>query len=812
MSGEEEEMDRVKITRRLQAFSEWLKKIVSLVRGRLIRFFATQRKLKIAGAVLVILLIPIIIIAVVVARHVPDYATLKAIENPIASEVYTADSVLIGRYYVQDRTLIKYKDISRHAIRAVVATEDARFFKHHGIDARSFGRVVIKSILMQDEGAGGGSTITQQLAKNLFPRKDFAMFSMVVNKCREWVIAWRLEDVYTKEEILTLYLNTIPFSDNTYGIQSAAHRFFSTTADKLTESQAALLVGQLKATHYYNPRLFPKRALDRRNVVLAQMEKYGHLDSDSLKLLQQAPLSMQFGPIKRESGIAGYFRESLKLQLQKWFSEHPREDGSTYNLYTDGLKIYTTIDSKMQRYAEKAVVQHMQDLQKEFFKDWGKQRPWDKNESIVLDAVRRTPRYRSLRAAGLNEVAIIDEMNKPVSTRVFDWDGGKEVKISPIDSIRHHLQYLNAGFIALDPESGDVKAWVGGIDHQHFQYDHVRANSRQVGSIFKPIVFAQAIESGISPCELISAEQETYIDDKGNEWTPKNTQYDYPVQYSMRGALAYSVNTVAVKLIKRAGIGRTVRMAKAMGIESRVPHFPSIALGSAAVSLVEMAGAYTAFVNDGKARKPIMINAIIDRDGKEVKHFNSDRTVKKVMSQSTARMVRHLMKTVVEEGTASRLRWKYGIYNDVAGKTGTTQLNADGWFMAITPNLIMGSWAGGDDPRISFKHTALGQGSNTALPMVAYFLKEVNKDRSYKKISNARFPDLSYSLQSKLNCDLYELDDQLWTQIEESVHQRDSLISVDTLSNPPPETFLQNLYKRKQKIVLASQDLTTGDE
>jgi penicillin-binding protein 1A len=770
-----------------------------------VHFLKRNKKTKWALIAATIVAIPVFILASVVMKDAPGYETLKAIENPIASEVYTADSVLIGRYYIQNRTQVKYKDISPHVIRALLATEDVRFFKHHGIDMRSFGRVLFKTILMQDEGSGGGSTITQQLAKNLFPRKEYAMFSMAVNKFREMLIAWRLENLYSKKEILTLYLNTIPFGDNTFGIQAAAHRFYSVKAKQLNQQQAAVLVGMLKATHYYNPRLFPDKALARRNVVLFQMNKYQMLSKMKLTALRKQPLGLKFGAIKKETELAPYFRESLKGELQAWFNENKKEDGATYNLFTDGLKIYTTIDSKLQSYAEKSVTKHMTELQKQFDDHWGKKRAWDSNNAIIRDAIRRSPRYKSMAALEMEEDKIIAEMNKPVAMRLFDWKGGKEKMVSPIDSIKHHLQYLNAGFLALDPTTGNVKAWVGGIDHQFFQYDHVTASSRQVGSIFKPIVYAQAIEEGISPCELISAEQETYIDDEGKEWTPKNTNYDYPVQYSMRGALAYSVNTVAVKLIKRAGIGRTVRLAKAMGIESRIPYVPSIALGSAGISLIEMAGAYSTFANNGVARKPVFISAIIDREGKILKNSTDEQSGKQVLSEATAQIVRQMLKTVVDEGTASRLRWKYGIYNDIAGKTGTTQANADGWFMAITPKLVAGTWVGADDPRISFRETSLAQGSNTALPIVAHFLSQVNKDASYNDISKARFKSIPSSLRNKLACDLYELNDDLWAEIERSVHARDSLIMADTLSPVPPETFLQGLFRRKQRVVLASQ-------
>lgn len=771
-----------------------------------VKFLEQNRKARLGLISTAVILVPVIILLLVVLFEVPSKKELRKIQNPIASEVYTADSVLIGRYFIQNRTQVNYEDISPNIINALIATEDVRFFKHGGIDMRSLGRVFVKSIMMQNESSGGGSTITQQLAKNLFPRKEYAMFSMIVNKCREVVIARRLENLYSKEKIIALYLNTIPFGDNTYGIQAAANRFFSTTAKDISQQNAAVLVGMLKATHSYNPRLFPENSMSRRNIVLSQMSKYNMISQQKSDSLKKLPLGLKFSVAKRETEIAPYFRENLKAELQQWFDENKKSDGTHYNLYTDGLKIYTTIDSKLQSYAEQAVSKQMQELQTQFFSHWGRQNPWGNNDQVVIDAARRTPRYKQLMRDGLSEEEILNELNKPVLTQLFSWDGATEATVSPLDSIRHHLKFLNAGFLAMDPTSGEVKAWVGGINHEFFQYDHVRvATKRQVGSIFKPLVFAAAIEKGISPCEFIPAGQETYIDDEGDEWTPKNSNYDYPVDYSMRGALAYSVNTVSVKLINRAGIGNTIKLARGMGIKSEIPGVPSIALGSSAISLMEMTGAYACFANEGMSSFPFFISSIEDREGNMLRDFKPEGSGKQVLSKETAQLVRQMLRTVVDEGTASRLRWKYGVYNEVAGKTGTTQANADGWFMAVTPKLVMGSWVGADDPRIRFRNTELGQGANTALPLVAYFLKNVNADKRYATISKAKFPTISQVARRKLGCDLYELNDNLWAQIEKTVHQRDSIILSDTLATPPAQTFLQTLYKRKQKVLLASQ-------
>ncbi len=737
----------------------------------------------------------------------PGSRELRNIQNQVASEIYSADSVLLGRYFLQDRTEVKYEGIAPAIIDALIATEDVRFFQHGGVDYRSLGRVLVKSIIQRDESSGGGSTLTQQLAKNLYPRRGYWIFPMLLNKLREVRIAVKLEDIYTKKELLTLYLNTVPFADNVFGIQAAADRFYSKSAKDLTVDQAALLVGMLKATHSYNPRLFPDRSLKRRNVVLSQMVKYKKLQlamADSLKVL---PVELVYNKISHHQGLAPYFREYLKAELLEWCTNNEKEDGSPYNLYTDGLKIYTTIDSKLQLYAEKAVVQQMTEIQKVFFDHWGNQKPWKGKEEVLDQAIQRSPRYRQLKEQGLAEEDILQELQKPVPMTLFTWQGDQDAIVSPIDSIVHHLQYLNAGFLAVEPLTGKVKAWVGGIDHDFFQFDHVKTTTkRQVGSIFKPIVYAMAIERGANPCDLISAEKQTYVDKEGVLWTPRNSQNDYEVKYSLKGALAYSVNTVAVKLIDKAGVANTVSLAQKMGINSEMRPVPSIALGSANISLLEMTAVYSCFANDGVTSTPYFIKTIEDLDGKMYNNFKSTTAGVRVMKKETAQLMTSLLRTVVHEGTASRLRWRYGVYTDVAGKTGTTQSNADGWFMGVTPGLVIGTWVGADDPRIRFRSTELGQGSNTALPIAAYFLQQVNKDPAYKQLSNAKFPALSEDLQEKLDCDLYELSDSLTLKIEQLIVKRDSTLRADTLA-VMPETFLQGLYQRKQRLKKAAQQL-----
>jgi penicillin-binding protein 1A len=677
----------------------------------------------------------------------PDREELKNIQNPLASEVYSADSVLLGRYYFQERSPVKPEDVPESLKKVLIATEDVRFYKHGGIDYRSLGRVIVKSILLQKESSGGGSTITQQLAKNLYHRKNYAMLSLPVNKMREFIIARRLEKVYSKDEILVLYLNTIPFGDNTYGIKTAADRFFSTPVKSLTTDQSALLIGMLKATHYYNPRLFPERAQQRRNIVLAQVAKYGFITEHEKETLQQKPVSLKYNNATHYAGLAPYFRAYLQRELLVWCRDHKKADGSPFNLYTDGLKIYTTIDSRMQRHAEEAMATQMKILQSRFQGQVGKRQL----ENIASHAVKQLPQYRALLDDGLSHAEIMTRLKQPVTTKVFSWDGEKEMEISLYDSVKYHLQFLQAGLMAVNPANGNIKVWVGGINHQYFQYDHVRESTkRQVGSTFKPILYAAALESGVEPCDYIQARKTEYTN---MGWTPENTHEDtYDQKFSMQGGLAGSVNTVSVKLLEKTGISNAITVARRMGIKSNLPPVPSIALGTPSISMMEMAGAYSVFANRGNYIEPNYLIAITDGNGQVLEKLQQPKA-QHALSSETAQMMVHMMKSVISEGTGSALRTRYGVTNDVAGKTGTTQSNADGWFIAVTPRLVVGAWVGADDPRMHFRSTALGQGAATALPIVARFFQEANKDKKLNHIMHARFDPLPENLAHKMDCE-----------------------------------------------------------
>jgi penicillin-binding protein 1A len=731
----------------MQHFGKFFSSVRSSFKGKSFLRSALRIVVWVSGAVAVLLIFFVFLVWAGVFGALPSQKELMDIQNPLASEVYSADSVLLGRYFIQERSYLKSDEIPKTLKDALVATEDVRFYEHRGIDYRSLGRVLIKSILLQKESAGGGSTITQQLAKNLFPRESYGFLTMPVNKVREFIIAHRLEKNYSKDELLVLYLNTIPFADNTYGVKTAADRFFSVKVKDLTLEQSAVLIGMLKATHYYNPRLFPERALARRNVVLAQLSKYEFISPLELKALQAKPLALHYNNANETTGLAPYFRAYIQQELLKWCQENLSADGEPYNLYTDGLKIYTTIDSRLQKHAESAVAAQMKVLQSRFKSQIGKRQL----EQITLATVKKLPIYKRLIAEGATDREALDKLKKPKLTKVFTWEGEKIVEMSEYDSVRHHVQFLQTGLMAMNPQSGEVVAWVGGINHQYFKFDHVKASTkRQIGSTFKPIVYAAALESGISPCTYISARKTVYTN--MDDWAPENTNEDtYEKKYSMQGGLTESVNTVSVKLIEHTGIGNTIQLARKMGIHSDLPAVPSIALGTPSISVQEMVTAYSVFADGGIYHEPQTIKMITDHKGRVLKEYEKPKATRALSKESAQIMVR-MLESVVTEGTGSSLRSKYGLSNDLAGKTGTTQSNKDGWFIAISPRLVVGSWVGADDPRMHFQTTALGQGASTALPVVAKFFQNANRDEKLRTVMFARFEELPESLVAKMDC------------------------------------------------------------
>lgn len=689
---------------------------------------------------------------------VADYKAIQDFQNNTASEIYSEEGVLLGKYYIQDRTNVSFEGISPNVINALIATEDARFYEHDGIDRRSLLRVIFKTILLLDESSGGGSTITQQLAKNIFNRQDHGIFTIPVAKVKEAIIARRIEEVYSKNEIITLYLNTVPFGENAFGIEAAAQRFFSTTPDQLDIPQAALLVGMLKANTTYNPRRNPENALARRNVVLSQMVKYQYLDKERYDSLRNVPIALEFKFLSHNEGSATYFREHLRQGLEQWAASKNKADGTPYNLYTDGLKIYTTINATMQAYAEEAVNKHMATLQEQFYAHWKGKRPWYKDEDALISAVYKSKRYQQLKDKGLSEEEIQEIFRQPVKMTIFTWKGEEDVEMSPLDSVKHYLYFLNAGFLAMNPENGHIKAWVGGINHKYFKFDHVNKNTRrQVGSTFKPFVYAAALESGVPPCDYIANERKVY--ENYDNWSPRNANNVYEGFYSMEGGLTESVNTVSVNLIMDAGPESVVNLAKRAGIESNIKPVPSIALGTANISLQEMVKAYGIFAREGFPVNPSYLLRIEDKFGNILEEFETEEAEERALSRESSVMIREMLRSVINKGTASKLRYQYGLTNDIAGKTGTTQSHADGWFIGVTPKLIAGVWVGNDDPRIHFRTIKYGQGGHMALPIYGEFMKKVNSDAAFAAIRQARFPNPPMKIVEAMDCDPFILEE-----------------------------------------------------
>lgn len=685
--------------------------------------------------------------------HVPTSAQLREIQNPTASEVFSEDGELLGRYYIENRSSVNFEEISGNVIDALIATEDARFYEHRGIDEIALMRVLFKTILLMDRSSGGGSTLSQQLAKNLFPRNDVGLLSMPVNKLREAIIAYRMERIYSKEEILTLYLNTVPFGENIFGIEVAAERFFSKLPSELTVDEAAVLVGMLKANNAYNPRLYPERSRQRRNVVISQMVNYGYITPEVGESYKEKPINLKYRRISFNEGPAPYFLEMLKPELLDWCARNTKENGEPWNLYTDGLKIVTTINSDFQKYANQAVTEHMKALQEDFEDHWGDADPWRGNNNILQRAVQRTTRYRKMEAAGKSAEEIEAAFNQKIKTTLFTWNGMKEVETTPLDSVKHYLRFLNSGFLALEPATGDVKAWVGGIDFRFFKYDHVLAK-RQPGSVFKPFVFLAALENGQSPFQYYPARQTVYED--FDNYAPSNFDGNHDGFYTMEGALAQSVNTVAVNLLMETGINNVVNTVGELGLDDNLPEVPSLALGVHSENLKNLLTAYATIVNQGMKTEPYYLKSISSRDNQLLEEFLRPPGMKTRLNEINCQLITHMMEAAIQRGTGGRIRRVYNIGGDFAGKTGTTQNYADGWFVGYTPTLVTGTWVGGQEPGIRFRSSRLGQGANTALPIVGRFFRLLYDDPGYRDLQNIRFPELHDDLLADLDIPHYK--------------------------------------------------------
>lgn len=703
--------------------------------------------------------------------------TFEELENPkqnLATEIYASDGVLLGKFFYENRSPVTYNELSPHLVNALIATEDERYRTHSGIDVKSLARAVYGALT--GNAAGGGSTLTQQLSKMLFTDISYDRGSgllskikyiveRITQKFKEWVISVRLERNFTKDEMVTMYLNKFDFLYLAVGIKSAAKIYYNTTPVNLNIEQAAVLVGMAKNPSLYNPKRFPENAISRRNVVLGQMYRNNLLTKSSLDSLSSLPIELDFKRTNHNDGLAPYFREYLRKYMKSWLQENKKPDGTPYNLYSDGLKIYTTIDSRMQKYAEEAVATHMPFLQDQFYNHWegdGDEyvnAPFDMElrpgqvDTILLTSLKRSERYRKLRLAKASESLINTAFNTPTKMNVFTWNGGVDTIMSPMDSILHYKYLLQTGMMSMDPHTGYIKAWVGGIDHHYFKYDHVKEGKRQVGSTFKPFVYATAIDQhNYSPCMTVPNiqvifEKETWSLEE--DWVPQNSSKKYGGVLSLKEALANSVNTVSAYLMKQVGPRKVRKLARAMGLKSTIPPAPSICLGTPDVSVYEMVGAYSTFANKGVYTSPVFLNRIEDKNGVILDEFSP--VTKEVLSEEKAYVLLDLMQGVTIKGSGARLRWRYGFKNQIAGKTGTTQNQSDGWFMGIVPNLVTGVWTGAEDRAVHFRSITLGQGANMALPIWAEYMTRVYNDKDLG-VSLANF-DEPNTLSIELDCD-----------------------------------------------------------
>ena len=679
----------------------------------------------------------------------PSFQDLENPQTNLATEVISADGVTIGKYAKENRTPIKFKEIPQNLVQALIATEDERFYEHSGIDFRGTARAVVKL------GSGGGaSTITQQLAKNLFTKNASSnKIKRVLQKLKEWVVAIKLERQYTKEEIISMYLNTQDFIFNAVGIRSASRIYFGKEAKDLDVQESAIIVAMLKNPRQYNPnrKISKQKSLERRNVVFSQMEKNGFLTEEQKDSLQRLPLKINFTPESHSDGYATYFRSHLQKVMRDWVKNNPKPDGEYYDIFKDGLKIYVTIDSRIQKYAEEAVKEHMANLQSYFFAEqkYNKKAPFydiDKEQidGILERAKRNSDRYYRLKAAGISKKEIDKIFDTKTDMSVFSWKGTIDTIMSPNDSIKYYKFFLRSGLVSIEPQTGYIKAWVGGIDNKHFSYDAVSQQKRQVGSTFKPFVYATAINQlSMSPCEEFPNIRYTIPTGKYGliqDWTPENSDNEYGGMLTIKEALAGSVNTISARLIDMVDPENVVRLAKAAGIETPIKPMPSIALGAVDLSLLEMTSAYSTFANKGLHVEPMIITRIEDKNGTVLKDFTPK--TKEVLSEESAYVIIDLLKGVTNAGSGIRLRsdytsagkvatgFPYNFTNPIAGKTGTTQNQSDGWFMGMVPNLVTGVWTGGEDRATHFRGILKGQGATMALPSWAIFMRKCYADKS----------------------------------------------------------------------------------
>jgi penicillin-binding protein 1A len=702
----------------------------------------------------------------------PTFDQLENPQNNLATEIISADSVVIGKYFFENRTSAVRDDIPQQFINALLSTEDIRYRDHSGIDVRALFRAVY-GVFSGKGQSGGASTITQQLAKMLFTKQPASGLDRIKQKLKEWVISAKLERRYTKDEILLMYLNRYDWVNNAVGIESASRVYFNKSPKKLNIQESAMLVGMLKNSALYNPNRRLELTQKRRNTVLFQMNKYEFISDSLYDSLVKLPVILDFKKASHNSGLAPYFREYLRGEMKEWCSTKMKSDGSLYNLYTDGLKIYTTIDSRLQKFAEEAVETHISDLQKVFYNHWEgyTNAPFPEDfepeqiDEIIDMAMRRSVRYKRLKSQGRTIDQIRKVFNAKTEMKLFSWNGKIDTVLSPRDSLIYSKYFLHSGLMSMQPQTGHVKAYVGGINYENFQYDHVTSGKRQVGSTFKPFLYSLAIQEGYDPCFQVPNVPVVFDKYKWRlekDWTPKNSGSEEleGLTLSLKYGLANSINTVTAYIMKQFGPYAVVDLAKKIGVKSKILAVPSLCLGTFDLSVYEMVGAYSTFSNKGVWVEPIFVTRIEDKNGVVLERFIPESN--EAMSEETADIMVRLLQGVVDgvyspaakkrSGTGVRLRYKYGFKNEIGGKTGTTQNQSDGWFMGITPNLVTGVWTGCDDRSVHFRDIVYGQGANMALPIFAEYMQRVYADTANSKVYPLPF-DISRSIDVKLDCD-----------------------------------------------------------
>ena len=747
------------------------------VKKKIIKWFWIIISIPVAAVLIMLLLVWCF-------ADIPSFEELENPDSKLATEVIADDGQVLTTFHIENRSYVAYDDLSPYLIQAAVSTEDQRFYSHSGIDFKGLARVLVKTLLLSDSSQGGGSTITQQLAKTLYPRADVSSRIPGVSKVRlvwiklkEWITAVKLERDYTKEEILDMYLNAVFFGSNAYGVRAAAQTFFAKEPANLTVEESATLIGMVNKPTRYNPALNPDKALHRRNFVIGQMAKAGYLTKDQRDSIQQIPITLSYQVQDHNAGLAPYFRDMLRRvmnadkpsrsrytyaedysadstlwaddPLYGWLKKNRKPDGTEYNLDKDGLRIYTTINYKMQKYAEEAVAEHLgKNLQKSFMRDlkYKTNKPFsndvdaDTRNHVMKQARRWSDRYRVMKADGKSEQEILKSFSVPVNMRLFSWNkkGYVDTVMTPDDSIRYYKSILRAGFVAIEPVTGHVKAYVGGPNYRYFKYDNVRQGKRQVGSTVKPFLYTLAMQSGMTPCTQVVNVPQTFIVGE-DEWTPRSTDKDIWIgkTVTLKWGLTHSSNNISAYLMKQLGPEAMAQMMRTMGIQSHIDAVPSLCVGPADLSLYEMVAAYNTFPSRGIYIAPQFVTRITDNQGNVLGEFTNRK--REAISEQTAYLMVNLMEGVINNGTGARLRSAYQLKGQIAGKTGTTNDNADGWFIGYTPTITAGIWVGAEDRQVHFQSLALGSGSNMALPIWGLFMKKVLADGTTGVAESDRF-------------------------------------------------------------------------